>query len=338
MIHESDNANSVIRWAVIGPGQIAHHFVNDMPLAIKSRNEVVGVMSNDLGEAKEFAEKYHIDYYSDSLENMLENSRPDIVYIATPHAAHFKQASGCLKHRVGVLCEKPCTLNEKQATELIRIAREYHTFLMEGMWIRFLPDFKLIIDLLEQNIIGKLNSVVADMSYKAPEDSGSRFYNPALGGGSLLDLGIYPVYLSLLTLGIPDRIKAVALLSEKRIDKSCAVIFEYTSRAYALLESSIIKNTHKQAIIYGENGMIWIKEPWNEKPSSLLVSLYDGAEIEYPFEWQGRGFQYEIDAVTDCLVHGLIECPLHDYQKSLALIRLMDEIRAQTGITYPFEE
>lgn len=337
MIQKNSSGVPLVRWSIIGPGQIAHHFIEDMPLATNSQNEVIAIMSNDLSEAADFTKKYNIPQYFDSLAEMLEMSHPDIVYIATPHAAHYGQANICLQYKIPVLCEKPFAINKEQAKGIIHTSQENSTFLMEGMWIRFLPDIKFILALLEQNAIGKLNSLIADMSYRAPKDLNNRFYNPALGGGSLLDLGIYPVYLSLLSLGIPDNIKATALLSESLIDISCAVIFEYVSKAYALLESSIIKNTSKQAIIYGEDGWILIRKPWNEKPPGIVVSLYEGSEVEYPFEWEGRGFQFEIQEVVDCLTQGLIECPLHNHDQSLTLMGLMDEIRRQTGITYPSE-
>lgn len=323
-----------LHWAIVGPGQIAHQFIEDMRYVSGYDCDVTAVMSRSLREAEEFAGQYHIPAYFDNLEKMLTHHSPDVVYIATPHADHFDQAAACLRRQIPVLCEKPFALNEEQGKQLIRLSREQNTFLMEGMWIRFLPDIKQVITLLEENSIGSLNSVVADMSYQAPRDKNNRFYDPSLGGGSLLDLGIYPVYLAMLTLGLPDRIKAGALLSEEGIDKSCAMILEYNSGAYAVLESSIIKETGKSATLFGSKGKIIIEPPWNEKPKGISV-VYNDYVRDYPCSWDGRGFQYEMEEVADCLSNGKIESPLHSHQQSLTLLHIMDEIRRQTGITYP---
>lgn len=335
MKKDINHPKTLLRWGIIGPGQIAHQFVEDMQYATACRNEVSGVMSLSLYEAKEFASQYLIPYYSDKLEDMLKQSKPDVVYIATPHSAHFNAAAECLQHKIPVLCEKPFALNETQGSELIDLSRKNDTFFMEGMWIRFLPDIKRLAALLEQKVIGDLNSLVADMSYCAPRDRDNRFYDPALGGGSLLDLGIYPLYLALITLGVPSGVKATALLTPEAIDRSCAMMLEYDNSAYALLESSIIKETSRTAVFFGSLGRIIIESPWNEKPEGIIVHLYDGAKKTYPCQWEGRGFQLEMDEVAACLLEGHIESTLHSHAESLKLLRLMDEIRNQTGILYP---
>jgi predicted dehydrogenase len=327
-----------LTWAIIGPGNIARDFIHDMTLVTECKNNVVAVMSNDLGEAEAFATAYHIPYFFNSIQKMLDLASPDIVYISTPHAAHFSQALECLQRHIAVLCEKPMTLNLEQVTALIETSKANRTFLMEGMWIRFLPSIGQVLELLRHNMIGEINSIVADMSYLAPEDAENRFYNPELGGGSLLDLGIYPVYLALLILGLPRLIKTTSLLSSDGIDKSCAIIAEYADSAYAILESSIIKKTEKKAHIYGDKGCITILEPWNEKPAGILVSFYDGTSAKYPCEWEGRGFQFEIAEVIHCLSSHRIESDLHNHMESFRLIGLLDEIRSQAKIVYPSYE
>lgn len=325
-------------WGIIGPGNIAREFIDDMKYVTECRNRVAGVMSNNLQEAKEFAASYHIPYYFNSINKMLKTVPIDIVYIATPHAAHYEQALQCLEHRVPVLCEKPIALNVEQASRLMEASRELNTFLMGGMWIRFLPSIRQVLELIDQNVIGRINSIVADMSYRAPHNASNRFYNPDLGGGSLLDLGIYPVYLSLLILGVPRDMKTTAILSRDNIDKSCAVIFEYDSGAYAILESSIIKESEKQARIYGDKGYITILQPWNEKPAGIEVNLYDGTTVKYPCEWEGRGFQFEIAETIHCLTSQRIQSPLHSHEESIKLISLLDDIRHRTHVEYPLYE
>lgn len=336
-MQKTNHSRKPLKWAIVGPGQIAHSFVEDMS-HVKSRPmEVVAALSQNAAEAQQFAVQYNIPYYFDDLDKMLNESQPDIVYIATPHSSHFKLARRCLQYGVPVLCEKPFALNEKQGKILVQTARGKKTFFMEGMWIRFLPVITQIKALLSQNILGNLNALEADMSYRAPKDQQNRFYNPALGGGSLLDLGIYPVYLALLLLGMPDKIKATALLYKDSIDQNCACLFEYQSGPYAILESSIINDTRNEALVYGDKGRLIIKKPWNEKPGALIVALYDRQEVKYPCQWPGRGFQYEMEEVVHCLDQGMVESPLHNHETSLNLLHLLDKIRAQTGIRYPSE-
>ncbi|GAA4313742.1 Gfo/Idh/MocA family oxidoreductase [Compostibacter hankyongensis] len=327
-----------LKWGIVGPGKIARAFVQDLARADDRPHRVTAVMSHHLNDAEEFAAKHGIPYFFDSLKAMLSTAPPDIVYIATPHAAHYSQTMECLERGIPVLCEKPLALNLRQAEEMITTARMHGTFLLEGMWIRFLPSLRKVLELLQQGVIGKVNGVVADMSYKAPRDQKNRFYNPALGGGSLLDLGIYPVYLALLILGEPVYLKATASLSAEQIDEGCMIILKYTGGAYALLQSSIVKETEKQARLYGEKGFITIQTPWNEKPAGITVTLYHGESQTYPCTWEGRGFQYEIAEAGRCLSAGKTESDLHNHAISLSLMSLLDDIRAQAHIRYPADE
>lgn len=327
-----------LKWGIIGPGNIATSFIADMALVTESSNSAVAVMSNDMEEAAQFAAAYSIPQYFNNVKEMLENAPVEVVYVASPHSAHFKESITCLQRNVPVLCEKPMALNVKQAEEMIAAARKHHTFLMEGMWIRFLPSIQVVLKLLEQGIIGKVESIIANMSYVAPKESDNRFYNPELGGGSLLDLGIYPVYLSLLILGIPDIISASARLSPEGIDENCHVVFNYPDKSFALLESSIIRDTSRQAHIYGGKGDITILKQWNERPESVVVSLYDGTTREYPCNWEGRGFQFEIAEVVRCLSANQIESDLHSHPDSLKLISTLDKIRETANIVYSMYE
>lgn len=325
------------KWGIVGPGHIARDFIKDMRLIKECVNEVTGVMSNKLEEARHFAQIFQIPYYFDQIEEMTRIAKPDIVYIATPHPLHFGYTMELLRAHIAILCEKPMAINADQCSQMINCAQDYHTFLMEGMWIRFLPSLHRVLDLLRQGAIGKINSIVASMSYLAPKDLENRFYNPSLGGGSLLDLGIYPVYLSQLILGDPIFIKSTAILSSGQIDKSCAMLLGYPNDCYALLESSIIKEMKNNAVILGEKGIITIMKPWNEKTAGIQVSLNQGKTTTYPCRWEGRGFQFEIRAVLKNLSSGQIENEFHNHSKTLSLINLLDEIRKQAHISYPMD-
>jgi scyllo-inositol 2-dehydrogenase (NADP+) len=326
-----------LRWAIIGPGNIAHEFARDLQLVENSRHVVSAVVSHTLESAREFAQEENVPRHYDNIHEFLSAPDVDVVYVATPHNFHHEQTILCLEKNLPVLCEKPLAVNAAQVSEMVKASKENNTFLMEGMWVRFLPSINKLIHLIDKGIIGKIVCIKADMSYVAPKDSNNRFFNPDLAGGSLLDLGIYPVFLSLLLKGKPEKITATGRLSDKGIDETCAAFLQYPDGSYSMLESSIITQTPLEAIVYGELGAIKIAKPWNEKPASIVVQLNDGTIVNHPCEWQGRGFQYEIEEVSDCLSQQKLSSNKFCHSFSIDLIETMDEIRKQVGIVYPFE-
>lgn len=334
---ETEGYNAEFTWAVIGPGQIARDFVCDMHLVSAFSTSVKAVLSSDLEEARAFTEQHDIPGYYDDLQQMLREVRPDMVYIATPHTFHADYALRCMDSGVGVLCEKPMGINSRQVERMVKTARARHTLLMEGMWIRYLPSIGRLLALLNDGRVGAIHSIEANMSFRAPRDPENRFYSQWLGGGSLLDLGIYPVYLAVLVLGEPESVQAHALVNESGIDEGCIAILGYGRKAYALAESSLIIETDKTAVISGEKGSVRLAAPWNEKSPGIQVHLFDQKPVFYPLDWPGRGFQYEITEALRCLGEKRIESDLHNHQMSLAVARVLDEIRRQTGIVYPGE-
>ena len=215
-----------LSWGIIGPGNIAHDFARDLSL-VKPSQTIHAVFGHTEESANDFAKEFQVRAVFTDLDAFLDSSDIDIVYIATPHPQHYEQSLACLERGIHVLCEKPMTINAGQADRLIEASEKNRCFLMEGMWIRFLPSIQKVLGLIKEDAIGKVISVKASMGYKAPKDDNNRYYNPALGGGSLLDLGIYPVFLSQLLLGRPTEIKAVGTLTNKGIDQSCAILLNY---------------------------------------------------------------------------------------------------------------
>ena len=324
-----------LHWAIVGPGNIASDFIGDLALVKGGPNTVVGVMSNRIEEAEAFARQHDIPGRFDDLEDMLQSTRPDVVYIAAPHSVHFPAAMTCIQQGCAVLCEKPLGINSEEVIRLIQAAQEKEVFLLEGMWIRFLPSLFRLRALVKSNAIGPIEHLIADMSYVAPNDRHNRFYDPRLGGGSLLDLGLYPVYLSLLVFGKPTAIVATARLTDQKVDEDCSLLFQYSKKRFAILESSIVRETSRTATLYGRKAKLTLLKPWNEKPGALVLSPYEGACRQIPCFWPGRGFQYEIEEVIRCLNAGRIESSLHSHAVSLALASLLDRIRKKTGIQYP---
>lgn len=327
------------KWGLIGPGQIARDFVCDMALVRDYPSRVTAVVGKGLEDARTFSEAHGIPAYYGDLNRMIEQARPDVVYVATPHTTHSTYTLACLERGIPVLCEKPLGVTEAEVRQMVELSERRGVFLLEGMWIRYLPSISRLKALLRQGVVGRIRAVTADMSFRAPHEEGSRFYNPELGGGSLLDLGIYPVYLALLLLGEPETIQARALLTTGRVDEDCAVILGYQARhAYALAESSLVRETGREAVVWGETGRLTIRSPWNEKSPALSLSFYGGETVHYPLAWEGRGLQFEITEVLRCVTEGRRESESHPHGMSIRLAGVLDEVRRQAGVVYPWEE
>lgn len=322
-----------MRWGIIGPGSIAKDFVKDLQWVKEGSPTVTAVLGHKEDSTRSFADEFNVPDAFTNIKDFI-NSTPEIAYIATPHTTHYEYALECLQNGIAVLCEKPLAINAAQVKKLVEASAAHHTFLMEGMWVRFLPSIQTVTRIVKKDYTGKILSVKASMSYKAPEDPASRYFDPSLGGGSLLDLGIYPVFLAMLLLGKPAVIESAGRVSEAGIDETCSMLFKYENGAYANLESSIVTQSELSAEIAGEKGAIKIMSPWNEKPASIELDIYNSRHMSYPCEWEGKGFQYEVDEVYRCLKKELISSPQFSHQFSLDIVTAMDEVRAQLGVTY----
>lgn len=324
-------------WGIIGPGNIARDFTEDLGW-VDSSQQVKAILGHKSESTEKFAADYNIaEVYTDT-DEFLKKAKIDIAYIASPHTFHYEHTLACLERGIPVLCEKPMTINADQSRQLIEVARQNNVFLMEGMWIRFLPSIQQVLGMIEEGWIGNIVSIKASMGYKAPEDPHNRYYDPELGGGSLLDLGIYPVFLALLLLGKPQTVKAIGTLTGEGVDKTCSVLFHYRNGAHAVLESSIISQTDLPAVIVGEKGTIKILDPWFEKASGIELNLYGEGKIVYPCSWSGHGLQFEAAEALRCLRAGHIESKMMSHNFSLTMIDLMDEIRNQIQVVYEMYE
>lgn len=323
---------AAFKWGIIGPGSIAREFAEDLQYASGEKQVVNAVLSRSIENAREFAEEFNAPFFTDNLSRFITQADVDAVYIATPHAQHYQYTIACLERQIPVLCEKPLAINSAQVKEMMQVAAG-KTFLMEAMWIRFLPSIHQVLSNLQK--IGNITSIKADLSFRAPHDEEhARFFDPAQGGGSLLDLGIYPQFLSFLLLGKPCSIKAIGRLSMEGVDEACAVLMKYAGSQYAVLESSLLDETEANATIFGEKGYIKIFRPWNEKPEKIQLHLYEGEDIFLPVEWAGKGMYFEAEEVVRCVRSGKLESPTLPLQTSLDIAEIMDEIRNQIHVTY----
>ena len=322
------------RWGVLGTGKIARRFMQ--AVACVPEAEVVAVGSRTQQKAEIFGAEFGIPRCYEGYETVCADPEVEIVYVATPHTLHAVNTEVALQYGKHVLCEKPFTLNARQAEPLIALARQKGLFLMEGMWTRCFPLMREVEARVQAGELGMLRLIQADFGFRAPYNPDGRLFNPELGGGALLDVGIYPVALALQFLGEPIRIHTVAAIGSTGVDEQCAMLFEYAEGALAVLTAAIQTDTPKEAILCGTQGRLRIHAPW-WKPSEATLTRADGSEIAIRHPYSGDGLQFEIRHVHDCLRQGLTESPWMPLDETLRLMRTLDAIRRQWGLVYPAE-
>lgn len=323
--------NKTYRWGILGAGRIAAKFCE--ALCFVEGSEVYAVASRDIEKAKSYAEKYNAAKFYTNYDDFIKDDNVDIIYIATPHPFHYEQTINCLQNNKAVLCEKPMSLSYKQTHEMILLAKEKKLFLMEGMWTACMPFIEKIKSLIAQDVIGKPQYVSADFCFKAPEDMDGRLFNKSLGGGSILDVGIYPVFLATLILGEPLLIKSVSKLASTGVDEYVNIVMQYPAGETAHLISGINFNTGIEATIVGTKGKIKIKNPWF-KATDFVVEMNDGETQKFSEPHLCNGFEHEIKEVTYCLENGLSESKKMPHHLTLNISKILDELLLQAGVIY----
>lgn len=320
-----------VRWGVLATGAIAEIFVSDLRLLPDAR--VVAVGSRTAAAAQAFAERHGIPKAYGSWNALASDPEVDVVYVATPHCAHHAAARLCLEAGKPVLVEKPLTLDHPTASELVELARANDLFLMEAMWTRCFPAIHRVRSLLAEGTLGEITAVHADFGLAGPFEPSHRLRSRDLGGGALLDLGIYPVTIAHLALGEPASITAMARLSPEGIDENTAMILGYPSGALALLSCSIIGDSPRRAAITGTRGRIELPRGFFH-PSGFTLVLGDRAPEHVSTPAEGYGYYHEAAEVHRCLRAGLKESPLVPLGATLAVMSILDEVRAQIGVRY----
>ncbi len=320
------------RWGIIGPGKIARRFAADLSLV--PAGELVAVSSRDLSRARSFADDFGAHMVFDDHEDMLSSAALDIVYVASPHTIHLPHTLAALGSGVAVLCEKPMGINHAQVSAMVEAAQRKGTFLMEALWTRFIPATKKVLDLIASGQLGEVVEVEADFCFSAPMDVSSRLYDLDLGGGSLLDIGLYPVFLAYLLLGSPAKIEATGQLGPTGADQTCSMQFYYDDHKSAALHSSILYESEMTARISLTKGYILMHPRWHE--AAALTVLKAGEEaVEIACPPLGKGYAHEIMECHDCLRRGVIQSDGWRHTDSLRLAGMLDEIRRQIGVRYP---
>jgi len=325
---------TAIRWGILGPGAIAEKFAEG--LSVLPDAELVAIGSRDLNRAKVFADRHGVARTWGTYESLANDPDVDIVYIATAHPFHHPAAMICLDAGKAVLCEKPFTVNARQAAELIESARTRGLFLMEAMWTRYLPLFVELRTLLAEGAIGEPRLLTADFGFAHNGGPSHRLFSPALAGGALLDVGVYVCSLASMVFGSPDRINAMAVLGDTGVDELAAITFGYDGGEMAQLNCAVQIDTPHEATIVGTGGSIRIHSSW-WKGERMTLRRAGHAEqtIEAPME--GNGYNYEAAEAMRCLRAGAIESPVTPHAETLALMETLDATRAQWGLKYPME-
>lgn len=318
----------------MGTGKIAKKFAAD--LAWVQGAELAAVGARERASAEAFAQQFKIPQAHGSYLELVQNPAVDIIYVATPHSHHYEHGLLCLQHKKATLIEKAFTINAQQAKELVRAATYNNVFLMEAFWTRFLPHYIKTKQMIGEGKIGTIQSVIAEFGFRPTPPVSERIYNPALGGGSLLDIGVYPLFLALDLLGKPDTIRAWMTPAPTGVDDQCAIQLKYRGGALAQLFSTFRANLATGADVAGDGGRIRMTHRFHGPTAELeyypdLVASRQAINVE---KARGTGYEYEAQHVTDCVKNGLIESPLRRHADTILLMETLDEIRHSAGIRY----
>lgn len=329
-----------IRWGVLGCGRIAHNFAQGLGLVHDGRLQAVA--SRTPGKAAAFAEAYQpdtelqppIEIYT-SYEELVQDPEIDAVYIATTHNFHYQNTRLCLEHGKHVLCEKPITLNARQLDTLIETARSRSCFLMEALWTRFLPGTRKLQQLLQEQIIGDVHLLHAVFGIHNNSDPSDRLLDPALAGGALLDLGVYPLHFAAIVFpGDLVDAASTAYIGRTGVDETSAYLLRFGDGAIATLASSCAVETPHDAILYGSRGHIIVENFFH--PTRIHV-IRDGHRHTHHTDYPYTGFQYEIAEACRCIRCGKGESPIMPLHESYRILRIMDQFRASWHLQYPGE-
>ena len=320
------------KWGVLGAGKMSAKFSKGLKLLENA--ELYSVGSSDINRARHFADENGFARAFGSYEDFATDPELDIVYIATPHTLHHKNTLLCLANGKPVLCEKAFSINHREVSQMVSIAREKNLFLMEALWPPFQPFYKKAREILATGVLGRVINMHAWFSFKPPYDPADRKFNLNLGGGSLLDIGIYPVIDCLTFMGVPDEINAFASFAPTGTEDSLNAIFRYNDGRLASIYSSFRTNTGIGCTIYCENGNMTVARG-RDMNQHVILELNGSEKQEFMFSPDAMGYHFEAEEVMRCLDAGRTESEIVPLSFSLSLIRTLDRIREAAGIVFP---
>lgn len=324
-----------IRWGILGTGNIAAAFTDDL------RNlkdaEVVAVGSRRQASAEAFASRFDIPRRHGTYHDLVADPEVDVIYVSTPQSFHYENALLAIRAGKNVLVEKPFTLNAAQARALVAAARDKRVFLMEAMWTRFLPHVVDICDILGSSLLGDVRTLTADHGQWFAKDPGFRLFSPLLGGGALLDLGVYPISFSSMVFGKPRAVTAVSDPTSTGVDAQTSVILQHERGRHAVLTTSLEALSANRATIVGTEARLEIDSMFY-MPTSFTVVSRDGRANRHEHVLVGNGLHYEAAEVGRCLRGGLLESPVMSLGETIEIVETIDEVRRQIGLVFPQEE
>ncbi len=324
----------MVNFAILAAGGIAAK----MSYAVSALEEVkkYAVASRSMEKAKQFADEWGYEKAYGSYEDMLADPKVELVYVASPHSHHYEHAKLCIEAGKHVLVEKAFTVNAEQAKELIALAEEKKVLLVEAMWTRFMPARQMIDDLVKEGMIGDITSVTANLGYDIKKKE--RLIRPELAGGALLDVGVYPIQFALMTVHSPlVKISSDAVMTSTGVDCTNSVTLTFENGVIAVLHSSMLSQTDREGVIYGENGTIKVHNINNCEG----ISVYDktGALVkELTVPQQINGYEYEVLACVEAIRNGDLECMQMSHKDTIQGMEILDTIRGQWGMKYPCEK
>ena len=328
-----DPVSEDFKWGILGSGGIARAFAKD--LSYLQGHRVAAVGSRNSASAAEFASEFPGATGYGSYEELVA-ADVDAVYVATPHTFHAENSLLALNAGKPVLCEKPFTINAKEARAVIDRAHELKLPLLEAIWTRFLPHIQQVREILKSGVLGDIHTVIADHGQFLPEEIAPRLWRPELGGGALLDLGIYPITLAHLVLGAPQSFTVSATLTDEKVDNQISMIFDYPQGAQALLSATMLNRTAISGVISGSKARLEM-DGFFFVPTTMRLISRDGQVQTFPNNYKGHGLREEAVEFARMVRANELESPLAPHAMSLEIMELMDAIREKIGVRYPTE-
>ncbi len=326
-------SDKIYNWGILAPGRIARKFATELLQLGNGRVYAVG--SRNAERAREFAEEFGAEKYYDTYEGLVNDPRVDIIYVASPHSLHAEHALLCLNHQKPVLCEKALALNQKEVELMLEAARENSTFLMEAFMVPHQPSYREAKRIIDSGELGKVKRINGWFGFnKSPYDFTHRLYNPALGGGALLDIGLYPVFDILWFLGAPEKVTASADLAPTGVDETVAAQFHYPKGLIATVFASFMSASGVGTDIFCEKGTLRLRRS-NAVDQWLEVETFEGGTKRYEWPELQCGLKLEAAEAMRCLAEGRLESPLMPHAMSRLLMKTLDTIRQEAGISYP---
>lgn len=322
------------RWGILGTGGIATAFARD--LSYLNNHVVAAVGSRNKDSAENWAIEFPGCRAYGSYKELVSDPDIDAIYVATPHTFHAEHSILALSAGKPVLCEKPFSINAQESRAMKAAAEKSGVALMEAMWTRYLPHIQVVREILAAGTIGKIFAVEADHGQRLADFANPRHWEPELGGGALLDLGIYPISFAHMVLGKPKKISATASFTDKGVDAQTSAIFDYESGAQAILTTTLSAKTPNRASISGELGRIEIDTVFYN-PAPVRVVLHDGTSTEYPNTYLGHGLREQAQYFSQMVQRRETNSSLLPIDETIEIMESLDEIRRQIGLIYPSE-